>query len=366
METQAQMDFLAHGGLLQGNVAKMMAANGTLDPGVMRPWIDEKTGLTYCDIYIGGPLHEHKSYVTQQIGTNGVLRREEWMKLDEVVLKLSETRLGGVQDLISRGLTVPLGNAMGTTVYEYEDLSDAFEAVLSMDGIDRGKGDRQVYGSNYIPLPIIHVDYEIKARVLAASRNRGAPLDTTSAEAATRKVLQKREDMLFTNTTYAFGGGTIFSYVNHGSRNQQVMVEKWDASGKTGKEILDEVLAMKQLSIAAMHYGPWMLYIPTDYETKLDEDYSAAKGSNTIRERILKIEGIEGIKVIDTLADDQVLLVQMTSDVVRLITGLPVQSVQWGAEGNFISKHKVLTIQVPQVRADQDGNSGVVHLAPAA
>jgi len=366
MENTATMDFLGAGGAAFGDVAKRMAANGVIDPGVMRPWVDEKTGITYCDVYIGGPLHEDKSYVVQQIGTNGVLRREEWMKLDEAVLKLSQTRLGGVQDLISRGLTVPLGNAMGTTVYEYEDLSDAFEAVLSMDGIDRGKGDRQVYGSNYIPLPIIHVDYEIKMRVLAASRNKGQPLDVTSAEAATRKVLQKREDMLFTDETYAFGGGTIFSYVNHTNRSQVLMTERWDASGKTGKEIVDEVLSLKATSIGKMHYGPWVLYIPTDYETKMDEDYSAAKGTNTIRERILKIEGIEEVKVIDTLADDQVLLVQMTSDVVRLITGLPVQSVQWGAEGNFITKHKILTIQVPQIRADQDGNSGVVHLAPAA
>jgi hypothetical protein len=35
--------------------------------------------------------------------------------------------------------------------------------------------------------------------------------------------------------------------------------------------------------------------------------------------------------------------------------------VEWQTEGGLITKYKVMTIQVPQVRADQDGNSGIVH-----
>jgi hypothetical protein len=37
--------------------------------------------------------------------------------------------------------------------------------------------------------------------------------------------------------------------------------------------------------------------------------------------------------------------------------------VEWQTEGQFITKYKVLTIAVPQVRSDQDGNSGIAHLA---
>ena len=69
------------------------------------------------------------------------------------------------------------------------------------------------------------------------------------------------------------------------------------------------------------------------------------------------------MKVIDTLTAANVLLVQMTSDTVRLVQGMGVQTVQWDTEGKFVSKFKVLTIAVPQVRSDQDGNSGIVHLA---
>jgi hypothetical protein len=107
-----------------------------------------------------------------------------------------------------------------------------------------------------------------------------------------------------------------------------------------------------------------MLYVPTAYETLLDDDYDV-EGSNllTIRERILKIGGIKGIKVIDTLTADNVLLVQMTPDVVRLVQGMGLQNVEWQVEGRWLSKFKVVTIQVPQIRSDQNGRSGIVQLA---
>jgi len=354
-------------GRAYGEVAAMMAGAGKLDPGSMRPWIGTD-GKAYMTVYKGGNPEKPENYKAIQVNA-ATLRRDEWKQLDDAVLKVSETRLNGIQDLISNGLTYNLGNAMGTTVLEWHDISDAMEADLTMDGVTRSKGDRPVYQTNYLPIPIIHVDYEINARVLEASRKLGNPLDTTSAERASRKVAEKLENMLFTNTTYSWGTkddrsrNTIYSYLNHPDINTVTLSAHWDASGKTGAQILTDVLNMKQASIDAKHYGPWMLYVPTAYETVLDEDYDTTTPGTTIRERILKIGGIKGAKVVDTLPADNVLLVQMTSDVVRLIRGLPIQNVEWQTEGKFITKYKVLTIQVPQIRSDQEGNSGIVLLA---
>jgi hypothetical protein len=117
---------------------------------------------------------------------------------------------------------------------------------------------------------------------------------------------------------------------------------------------------MVQAAINDRMYGPYMLYIPTAYQTVLDKDYNDYK-TKTIRQRILEIEGIKGIKVIDRLTANNVLLVQMTQDVVRNIKGLPIQIVEWAAEGKFIQKYKVLTIEVPQIRADYENRCGIVH-----
>lgn len=364
MTTNANVDLIGKEGASQGELAAFMAQQGRLDPGRMRPYVGTN-GQAYVTIYKGsGSPNDIKNYQVVPIQTNATLRRDEWKQLDEALVAVSEQRLGGIQDLIEKGLTYNLGNAMGTTVLEWHDVSDALSADLTMDGVTRAQGDRPEYSTNYLPLPIIHADYEINARVLSASRNLGNPLDTTLAERAARKVNVQLENMLFTSTTYSFGGGTIYSYLNYTNRNQITLNDNWDTSGKTAAEILQNVLDMKQSSIAAYHYGPWMLYIPTGYETVLDEDYdTSGTSTQTIRQRIEAISGIQGIKVVDTLPAHNILLVQMTSDVVRLVRGMGIQNVEWQTEGGMITKYKVMTIQVPQIRSDQEGHCGIIHLS---
>jgi uncharacterized linocin/CFP29 family protein len=343
----------------QGEVAGMIANSGQFNIGAMRPFVDRK-GRACISTYMGGDPNDVKNYKVHLVD-NATLRRDEWKHLDDAIVPIAENRLNGIQDLISKGLVYNLGNAMGTTVLEWHDVSDAMEASLTMDGVTRSQGDRPVFTTNYLPIPIIHVDYEINARVLAASRSLGNPLDTTSAERAARKIALQLEQMLFTDTDYTFGGGSIKSYLNYTNRNTVTLDSKWDNSGVTGAEIVADVLSLKQASMDNFHYGPWMLYVPSSYETTLDADYSTAKGSNTIRERIMKIANIQGIKVVDTLTADNVLLVQMTPDVVRLVRGMGITNVQWSTEGKFVTKYKVMTIQVPQIRSDQAGKCGVTH-----
>jgi len=295
--------------------------------------------------------------------TNATLRKDEWKQFDEAIITVAQNRLVGVADLMSRGLVFNIANGLGTTVLEYEDVSDIEAAQVSMDAVTRGDGDRVEFDINYLPLPITHKDFQINIRVLEASRKLGNPLDTTMAELAARKVAEKNEEYLFQGaSSYAFGGGTIYGYVDAPNLNPVTLSEDWDASSCTGEDILDDVRAMKQASIDAMHYGPWVLYIPTAYETVLDDDFKAAS-DKTVRQRILEIAGVDSVTVADKLAANKVLLVQMTSDVVRMVQGLPLTTVEWQTQGNMVFHFKVMNILVPQVRFDQEGNSGITHLS---
>jgi uncharacterized linocin/CFP29 family protein len=358
------IDFIGNG-QAQGEVAGLLA-NGALNPNKMRPFLAKnkqgKVGA-YISVFKGGDAKKPENYSIQPV-TNATLRRDEWKQLDDALLRVQRERLTGFDDLQANGLVYNLNNGIGTTVLEHHKISDAMSAELSMDGKVRGQNDRPDYKTEYLPIPIVHVDYEINMRALEASRSLGNPLDISSAESAVRRIREKLDDMLFTDTSYAFGGGTIYSYLNHPDRNEVTLSTAWDASGKSAGDIVDDVVAMKQASIDAKHYGPWVIYIPTSYETVLDEDYDTnGQSTQTIRERILKISGIQDIKVADRLADDNVVMVQMTSNVVRIVNGMPIQNVEWKSEGQFVGNYKVMTIQVPQIRSDYNGNTGLVHLA---
>jgi uncharacterized linocin/CFP29 family protein len=255
---------------------------------------------------------------------------------------------------------------MGTTVLTWQEMSDALTATISIDPVRKGQNDRPDFKTNHIPIPVIHADYTISERVLQESRMRGNGLDVLDAERAARRVAEQLEDMLFGATSsFTYGGGVIYTYLTHPNRNQVTLTEAWTAGTKTPEEIIADVLAMKQASINDNYYGPWMLYLPTAYETVLDNDYKTTTNALTltIRQRILQISGIQGITIVDRLPANNVLMVCMQKDVVDLIDGMPMQNVEWDSEGGFIHNYKVMTIQVPRIKKDYAGRSGVIHLA---
>jgi hypothetical protein len=227
-----------------------------------------------------------------------------------------------------------------------------------MDAASPATRDRVKYEIAYLPLPIVNKEYEFNIRALNASRTRGMPLDTTMAQTAARKVSERIETILFQGaSTFTYGGGSLYGYTDFPSRVTGSLGINWDDSGA---DPLANVIAMKQASIDVKHYGPWMLYVPTNFETVLDEDYTT-NYAVTWRERILKIGGIIDIRVADYLTADNVVLVEMDPQTVRMVVGLNPTTVEWEVMGGMISRYKVMAIMVPQLRADQDGNCGIVH-----
>jgi len=298
--------------------------------------------------------------------TNSLLRKEEWMHYDTAVIAAAQQRLVGVADLYSRGLVYRVGNGLGKTVLEYEDASDMAAASVSMDGVTRGRNDRVTFGINYLPLPITHKDWNLSIRVLNASRSGNAQtgnasqLDTTQARLAALKVSELIETYLFNgSSSFSFGGGTIYGYLDAPNANTGSLAYPWDDSSATGSTILSDVQNMKQASINDRHYGPWMLYYPTAYDTVLDNDFKA-NSDKTIRQRLSEVSGIVGVKCADKLTSGKVVLVQMTDDVTRMVEGMPITNVEWTTDGGMISQFKVMAIMVPHVRCDQDDRSGIV------
>ena len=345
----AGMDLITNG-VGSGDVAKRLIANN-MNVHSLRPWIGAD-GRCYMNVNDAGTL---KPIVIN----TATLRRDEWQQYDQAILKETMCRLSGIADLTSRGLVYNISNGLGKTVLTTENVNKYLEANISMDGLAAEPNDRAEFGTEYLPLPIVHADYRINARELAASRNTGDALDTTNAEMAARAVAEKLETMLFTGTSsFTWGGGTIYGYLDHPRRNTTSLTGNWDASGIDGADIIADVLAMKQALIGDYYYGPYVLYVPTAYETILDNDFKA-NSDLTIRQRILQIANVTDVKVIDKLTANHVVMVQMTSDVVRLVNGMEIAPVEWQENGGLVLHYKVMGIKVPQIRATQALRSGI-------
>ncbi|HUS88039.1 MAG TPA: major capsid protein [Desulfosporosinus sp.] len=341
-------------GQASGAVATRLLAND-FNVHCLRPYIGQD-GRTYITTNVGGKL--------RGVPTNNAiatLRKDDWKQLDLAIVKAAMPRLKAVADLRSMGLTYNVPNGMGKTILETERMSDVNDATISMDGLREGADDRPHFDLLTLPLPIIHKDFSFSARQIAASRSGGTPLDTSMAEASGRKVAEEAEKLLLgVSSSYSYGGGVIYGYTNFPSRITKTITSPV-ASGWTGQTLLTEILDMRALSVAKYHYGPWMMYTAPNWSQYLDTDFSTSKGSNTVRERIQKVDGITDIRTLDYLEDYDIVMVQMTTDIVREVIGMDITTLQWETNGGMLVHYKVMAILVPQLRADFNSNTGIVH-----
>lgn len=326
----------------------------------------------------------------QRMGINNpvlnatTLRKDEWIRFDQAVLKEARGRLMAWTDLASRNSFGGF-NGMAKTILEHETMSDVGQVQVDMDGMTEGRADRPVFQLEGLPLPITHCDFWFSERELAVSRTGSTPLDTAMAEMAGRRVAEQIEKTLIGITAgVTFGSSASGSYGQtskvYGYTSHPLINTKTDITTPTGAnpdDTLADVLAMRDTLYGDNMFGPFMLYHSNDWDQFMDNDYftgTAASGlaspSVTLRERLRRIQGIIDVKRLDFWTPStysyQLLLVQMTSDVARAIIGMDIRTVQWDSMGGMRKNFKVMAILVPQIRATYAGNSGIILGSTAA
>ena len=351
------------------------------EPGMMRPYFN-RNGIPSVTINTGKtiekdgkPVPELVSKSIAELMNQGIhnevlnstsLRKDEWLKIDQVVIKAARQRLRAWGDLAAANSFGGF-NGMSKMMLEHETMSDPGEAIVDMDGITEGRQDSPLYQLEGLPLPITHVDFSFSERRLAVSRNSGTPIDTTMIEAAARRVGETVEKTLIgIETGRTYGDATLYGQTPtvYGYTNFPLRTTKTDMTAPTssnGTTVLSDWLALRDAMYDAKFYGPFMAYTSTNYDQYLDNDFKT-NSDKSLRERLLAIDGINGIRRLDYLTTSSVvILVQMTSDVARAVNGMDITTVQWPSKGGMQLNFKVMAIMVPQLRADYDGNCGIGH-----
>lgn len=347
------------------------------DPGYMRPYYD-KRGRACVTLNTGfdadGKPKYRREFVSRlqargfAINANTSLRKDDWIMLDRAVVRAARERLRAWTDLESASSFGGF-NGMAKMILEHETMADPGEAAVDMDGMTPHTTDSPRFQLEGLPLPITHSDFWFSQRRLAVSRNSSTPLDTTMAEAAGRRVAEHVEKTLIgTVTGVLYGDSTeygnspqVYGYLNHPDRITKTDVTTPD--GTNGSTTVEDVLDMIESANDANFFGPFMLYHSTDWDKYMDDDYRA-QDSRTLRDRIRQIDAIQDVRRLDFLKASSnpftFILVQMTSEVARAVNGMDITTVQWESMGGMRRNFKVMSIMVPQLRSDYNGNMGLV------
>jgi uncharacterized linocin/CFP29 family protein len=280
---------------------------------------------------------------------NNVLREDATRQIEEALTRVSRRDLVGIADLRAAGLTVSLRN-IGVTSFEFDRVTPVGEATQSMSILNLGERDRATFARTAIPVPVTASQFEMDAREVAAGGVIGQSVSTTNIEEHTRSVAEKLEDTLFNGSDVVLGGNGIPGYTTLTTRETLSFTQgAWTSPTGVSGAVADVIAARAALRDNGFT-GPYTLYLPTNFDGVLDDDYKA-ESDRTLRERLLAFDGINQVKVAPALADDNVVLVQMTRSVVELAVGQDITTVTWDLMGGLATRWAILAVLVPALKA---------------
>ena len=381
-------------GVPNGDVANQFMEDVNGDWGLLRPYIDRngnkcvtvnrgmqydpkqgKDVLTYEKMTFNGARQAGYDSPTLYQTNATILRKNEWIMFDRVVVQHSRPRLRIWSDLVAAN-TYTL-DGMSSEILEHETISDPGEAKVDMDGMSEGRTDIPLHQLEGLPLPITHSDFWFSARKLSISRKLGKPLNTLMASISARRVSETIEKTtLGVVSGITFGTAANYSnasqvtgYLSHEDINSASLTTP---TGSNSSTTVGEILAMRTTLYDDGFFGPFVIYNGTDWDVYLDNDHyvlatsGAAAPSRTLRQRLVEIEDIKAVRRSDYLTPtntggtfDLVMVALGNPEVARAVIGMPMRVVQWPSQGGMRLNFKVMTIMVPQIRSDYSGNSGI-------
>jgi uncharacterized linocin/CFP29 family protein len=291
--------------------------------------------------------------------TNAFLNREEWERLDEVIVARIEQEFQVIADIQAAGLT------SSTTVAEWHSkwrvASEVPYADVNMDfetRVDEGAVDMKTYS---VPIPIIAKKFSIGRRELISSRTHGSDLDTRNAEEAAKAVAEKLEYITINGwTDVSVAGNTIPGLRTLSSRYTDT------ADGDFGT--ISNIYPTFRKALAGMaaerYRGPFTVYMANNQYFEMLEHYSDGS-SQTALQRVLTLPQITAIRRNDLMTDGEFVMVQMDSRVLDLRVAMDMETRQWDAADGSRMNFYIAMSAVVRLVTDYNGDAGIGHITGA-
>jgi len=299
------------------------------------------------------------AYGADGLKINSFLSREEWEKLDSVIIARGQQRLNAYQDLVDAKLTTT--TTLAEEFSKWRVASERIAADVTMDFRSRRNNDRTDMKTYGVPIPIISAEYGIGRRELLVARSAGRDVEVSEADAAAIAVAEKAEDILINGEAgIVVHGSDIPGYRTLAARDTNTAAGYGGGDFGTISQVRPTFLGMMSALAAKRYYGPFGCYIAnTQYHEMLDRHTDGS--GQTALETVETIPQIEFVKANDLIPDSELVMVQLTRDVVDLVIALSLENRQWESPDGSALFFVVMMSAIPRLRTDYSGNSGIAH-----
>jgi uncharacterized linocin/CFP29 family protein len=252
------------------------------------------------------------------------------------------------QKLIARNLFAPVRLPdIGIKEWTSYDLSDMSQARIDMDGLNKSF-DRTKKTAKTVFVPMIHKEYKLLFRDIAASRRSGMPIDVTEPQNAAVQVAEEEDKLLLTGEYTGWRALGIEGLATATGRNTEASDGAWSTATNIIKDVSDAIAELE----ADGHNGPYDMVVRSTLSADLR--LLIANTGITAREKLLGPGFIREIFVSDNLyasngATTSALVVEPGP--MNFVVGIEQEvSVNNFIDEDMNTKGKVWEILTPKIR----------------
>jgi uncharacterized linocin/CFP29 family protein len=266
------------------------------------------------------------------------LTREEWERLDKVVVSTARRLLVGRRFIDLAG---PFG--MGTQVVPLDTIAGAEACVHDEEGCTCEGGECdivRVSSRKFVPVPLIHKDFVLAWRDVEGAHQLSTELELGPAAAAATFVARAEDELIFRGHPEHGYPGLL-----NAEGRQAVSLSDWETSGNA----LNDVVAASQALADAGFYGPYALSVSPALHALLQRVY---KGSGRLEYKLVQSVADGGIFQSPVLAPKQALVVSQGTQHVDLAVAQDLITAYLGPEG---MDHRFRALESLVLRIKQPG-----------
>lgn len=287
---------------------------------------------------------------------------DAWRRIDGRAQALARSRLA-VFSRLAQANTQPV--SIADIVNYYPQVSDSNEITFSMDGRVQAKGDQALVKYVGTPVPVMTTTARMGWRQMEVIRKGGSMIDTTTIANGQRKAIEALEDLALNGRpSINVGGDTIYGLRTLPQRNTGTHGFTL-ATTATGANWLTAFTQAINLAIGDNQFGRLTFFLNQgDYVAADTKDY-AANYQGTILQRLRAISQVQDIIPASSVPANEILAVADldAGEWGAILSAMPVTTrpkTRMDPEEDYV--FTIMAAQVPQLRADYNGQSPFVHL----
>jgi hypothetical protein len=310
----------------------------------------------------------------RQTANNQILDFDEHEARDDDVLQEVRTNLTMMESVMAAGFT--RDTSLARTEYIKQRSSKwSNTGEISMDGRAESQPDERNKERFGVPIPIVHVDYEIPARKQQQSMNFGESIEDEQAEEAGR-ILRETEENLFLDgwgpTVPDSQGNNLDLY---GVRDSAVSITgtaegDWSTASNI-KDTIDKILNALESQTGDNDRGPdpveqgaWLWYHPNQRSDLRAADPDG-DGNMTVKTRLERDYPYLDMQAAGELDDGELVCVVQDPRFIRVLTAQAPTNLSEEVDMGLCTKYKTLASRIPFFKTTYDGIKGSLYYTGA-